>query len=384
MSFAGVGTGAGAGITGYYKGKKMRDESTSRDSAMRIQELEDQLRELEQDDRVAAIPETFDQNRHEAGVEAAKRKGQMTDAGYEQNRAERTESGAARGEDTAVAGHPGDLETARNKLPQAERTEAIAVGKQPGLEVDAGNEVNRANRKETRSGQVADQETQRYDDKNAHDTLGTAIEALKESGNPAAIDDWYRESMPNGHEITTTEDPDVPGGFIMTDDTGKVKTVGSMDELVTNLETLRGQIAERIRSPGNLGPSPGMSGPDIDRYGRGIGGYGGRGGTQLERMYPQVVEDLRQKYPDKEDWEIRLKAIQVLKERGGEPDDIFLRKLDGDIMKVFLGMSDIGGKRDKFMKEYWKFRKSFFPEDGDDPKAKGPGSDDETTDDWFE
>lgn len=385
----GIGAGAGLGITGYYEGKKMRNESESKDAAMRIQALEDRIREYEQADKIATTQEEYGKNRYDNKREKATREGRLYEAEGELDRATRKRAGEERTEGIAVKKQPGLEYEAEDELGRQQRTragelrtEGIAVKKQPGLEYGAEQELPEQQRKAKRGEQVAAQETQRYEDKDAHDTLITAIGTLKESGNTAAIDDWYRENMPNGHEVTTTKDPNVEGGYIMTDNNGEVKKVGSMQELLTNLETLRKGLEERIRSPGNLGPAAGQRGPDLSESGIGYGrGGGGRGGTQLERMYPQVVEDLAQQYPDMPEWELRLTAIKFLKERGGEPSGDFLKKWDAEMLQYIMGMSDIGGKRDKAMMRYYEYRKILSGET--EPGAEGATGDDETTDTWL-
>lgn len=374
----GVGAGAGLGITGYYEGKKMRNESESKDAAMRIQELEDELREERQANEMAKIPEQAARDRHTADQEARRRSGELVRADHELPRAIREEESAVRKNDIDAAGHAGAREAAENSLAIEQRREAIDSRNHKGDLVTADDSVGKAKRgikteeeKALGDTQRRTQDTVRFKTKEIYDSVPGALRDFEASNYDGAVfDRWYDKYLPNGHNVDTRPDPNVKGGYITTDSDGNEKPVGSAKELMEgfqkafrNMETLA-----QMNGDGALGKEPGMDGPG--NRGRGINGYGGRG-TQLERMYPQVVEDLHQQYPDMPEWELRLEAIKFLKERGGEPDDVFRRKWTADTMEVILGMSDIGDKKQKAMEEFWEMSKMLFGKAGAKPKPEG-------------
>lgn len=336
----GVGTGIGAGIKGYYGAKKLRNESEATDAEMKIQELEDEIRRYEQADKIAAIPETYDQNRHNAELERRRRRGQIYDADQELPRAQRKESGAVRGEETAVAGHPGDLEVARNRLPNEQRSEAIKVKKQPGLEADAENELNRANRKETREEQVAKQETTQYETQQIVQSIPDLEAAFEASGhNGAVLDDWYEEYMPNGHTVTTRDDPDVPGGYILTDNQGNERKAASAEELMAKFKQTftNPAMIDKMLGRGNLGRLPGQYRPDVGgirQGGYGVGGMGG--GTFKDRFFQPTYDALKAQNPDMPAHELHLMTLERLSERGAVGDKAFLREAKLNMLEMIM------------------------------------------------
>jgi hypothetical protein len=337
----GVGAGMGRGIDGYFGTRKAaRNDRIEGDNEERRRKLEGIM------DPINIKIKTMELKNMQLEAELTKLRqpGAINDI-------RRGEETAVNEHDVTIAEQPGNMETARNTLPNAQRAESGAIRTEEIAEKTHGQNVenqvkgieyagNAQDRGEARDVIVADQEKNQYETQQIVHSVPDVVEAFKASGgNPAVFDDWYDEYIDDGLSVTTRRDPDNPDMYIMTGPDGNDLEPVNAEQLVKGfVDNFTSQErVDRMLGRGNLGAQPGGYRPDagIRRSGE---GYGGSRGTFKDRLFAPTYEALEKKYPDMEPYEIHLKTLDKLSQTGSPSDDAFVQKTRGKMIEKIAGL----------------------------------------------
>jgi len=356
----GAGTGAGLGIRGYYNGKQMRDQSRQTDYTfdrdkmldeildpieIRSAERRDEQSEMERPNDQANVD--FDQRAREQKARRGIRNDESSEYAKKNDRnvIDRQESGAARDEQADIVSQPGRISGIR-------RDEEIANREHPGRMKAVDYNDRAAERRDKIGGMVANQQEQQYDDQQKIRGAQDADQLVEISGSPQAFDDFYDEFFPNTPGTTTTEDPDVPGGYIITMDDGQVHKAESMEQLRQGfMQTFTNpEIVNRLSGYGNIGQNRGGYGGV-----RGSRSSGYRGGPAPSTEKERTVDDINQlllQMPENEGRnpaEVRLEAYQIAVQRGAIDPVVAERKVAAELYKIYAENSYDDEDRDSSM-----------------------------------
>jgi hypothetical protein len=183
------------------------------------------------------------------------------------------------------------------------------------------------------------------------------LRSFEASGyNGKTFDDWYDKWFPNDHNIDTVNDPDVPGGYIQTDNNGTVHKVANKEDLLAGFNKAFGDqnAVNRMMGLGNLGRYPGSPsnrGQGISGPG-GIGGSGGGRGTFNDRMMPSVMAAMKEENPDASPGQLVLLALDKLKQTGSPDIGRFFIEIEGKMMQAaYKGAGSMPGELEEALAE---------------------------------